>query len=78
MDFDIISGLSDLRTIASGAGLRERRRLVRAYGPGWWTKRAGDALVRMRDGSIRRAELHWYESHGIGRREIKIRRFLDL
>jgi hypothetical protein len=31
----------------------------------------GIAVLRLRTGRIREAELHWYEAHGIGRREIK-------
>jgi hypothetical protein len=33
--------------------------------------------VELRDGSVRLAELHWYEAHGIGAREYKIKEYLD-
>ena len=53
------------------------RRLRRLYGPGTWRKLKGNASVRLEDGSVRLAELHWYEAHGIGRHEYKIKRYLD-
>jgi len=37
----------------------------------------GQATVRMNDGEEREAEVHWYEAHGIGKKEFKIKRFLD-
>lgn len=33
----------------------------------------GFAHVRLKDGTIHLAELHWYEAHGIGRKEFKIK-----
>jgi hypothetical protein len=53
------------------------QRLQRVYGKGRWRKRKGIAQVRLGNASIRTAELHWYEASGIGRREYKIKRFLD-
>ena len=64
-------------TIARGTGIRELSRLRRAYGLGNWGKRKGVARIRLENGSIRLAELHWYEAHGIGRREFKRKRYLD-
>ena len=49
----------------------------RLYGRGRWRKLKGVALVRLRSGALRRAELHWYEAHGIGRKEIKRKRYVD-
>lgn len=77
MDFEILDRVSDAETIAVGAGIREIRRLQRVYGQGRWRKRKGIARVRLQDGSIRRAELRWYEATGIGRHEFKIKRYLD-
>ena len=78
MWFEIIEPIRAAHTIVSGPRIRELPRLVRRYGPGRWRKRTGMAKVRLSDGSIRRAELHWYEATGIGRRELKIKRYLDL
>lgn len=77
MDFEILDRLRDVETIAAGRGIRELRRLQRAYGRGRWRKRKGVSRVRLRDGTIRFAELHWYEAHGIGSYEHKIKRYLD-
>ena len=77
MDFEILDRLRDVETIAAGRGIRELRRLQRAYGRGRWRKRKGVSRVRLRDGTVRIAELHWYEAHGIGSYEHKIKRYLD-
>ena len=77
MFFEILGDITDAITIAAGKSVRERRRLNRLYGTGWWRKRKGTARVRLLGGSLRMAELHWYEADGIGRREFKIKRFLD-
>lgn len=73
MDFEIIGPIRDVETIATSGGIRELRRLRRRYGSGRWRKRKGVAKVRLLDGSIHTAELHWYEAHGIGRRETKLK-----
>ena len=78
MRFDIIGPIVEQRTLAAGRRIRELRRIVRAYGQGRWRKRAGTAWVRRADGTMRLAELHWYEAPGIGRRELKIKRYLEL
>ena len=78
MHFEIIGEVAAAETIASGSGIREIKRLRRVYGKGRWRKRKGVARVQLRDGSVRQAELHWYEATGVGRREYKIKRFLDL
>jgi hypothetical protein len=78
MDFEIIGELTEIVTIASGTGVRDRARLKRAYGPGRWRKRKGIASVRLPDRRIRLAEVHWYEAHGIGKKEFKLKLpFLD-
>jgi hypothetical protein len=73
----IIGPLSDIETIAVGRGVRELKRLQKAYGRGRWRKRKGIARVRLEDAMIELAELHWYEATGIGRKEFKIKRYLD-
>jgi len=73
VDFEIIGVLSDIETIAVGRAVRQRARLRRRYGAGRWRKRKGVAIVRLKDGTVHRAEVHWFEAHGIGRREMKIK-----
>ena len=73
MDFEIIGKITDIETIAAGSGIRERARLQKRYGKGRWRKLKGIAQVRLPNGSIRLAEVHWYESHGIGKKEFKIK-----
>ena len=74
--FEILSEISHIHTIAEGRGIRDLRRLRRTYGEGHWRKRKGFATVRLADGTIWFVELHWYEAHGIGKKESKIKRFL--
>ena len=66
-----------METIATGTGIRELARLRRLYGRGRWRKRKGSATIQLEGGPIREAELHWYEASGIGKKEFKIKRFLD-
>lgn len=75
--FEIISDLAEIETIAAGRGIRDLARLKRRYGEGRWRKLKGIARIRLSHGEVRRAEVHWYEAHGIGRRGFKIKRFLD-
>ena len=77
MDFEIVGPITQIETFAIGAAIRELERLRRSYGPGRWRKRKGVARVRLTDGSLHRAELHLYEASGIGRREYKIKAYLD-
>ena len=78
IDFEIISRIRNIEAIAIGPSIRERERLERQYGKGRWRKLKGTALVRLLDDSVRTAEIHWYEAHGIGKREFKIKLpFLD-
>lgn len=77
MDFEIVGEIRDKETIVRGSGIRELRRLRRIHGEGNWRKRKGTAQVRLSDGTLCLAEVHWYEAHGIGLREFKIKRYLD-
>ncbi len=78
MDFEIVSEISKIETIAVGPGVRDRARLRKQYGKGRWRKLKGIANVRLVSGRIRLSEIHWYEAHGIGKREFKIKLpFLD-
>ncbi len=76
-NFEIISEITDIETIAVGSSIRDVARLRRRYGKGRWRKLKGVARVRLRSGRIRLAELHWYEAHGTGKREMKRKRYLD-
>ncbi|NEQ64171.1 MAG: hypothetical protein F6K21_01380 [Symploca sp. SIO2D2] len=77
MNFEILGVISGIETIAIGSSIRELPKLREKYGAGRWRKLKGVATVRLGNGSIREAELHWYEAHGIGKKKIKIKRFLD-
>ena len=76
MDFEVVGDIKGTETIAAGSGIRELGRLRKRYGKGRWRKRKGFAEIRLVSGEIVQAELHWYESTGIGRRELKIKAFL--
>ena len=76
MHFDTLGEISEVETFAKGSGIREIARLRRAYGRARWRKRKGIARIRLADGSIHLAELHWYEAAGIGRKEFKIKHLL--
>jgi hypothetical protein len=77
VDFEIVGEISDVETIAAGRGIRGLPRLRRLYGKGYWRKMKGTARIRLRGGRVRLAELHWYEAHGIGKKEVKRKRYLD-
>jgi hypothetical protein len=75
--FEILGEIIDIQTIAISVGIREIARLRKQYGRGRWRKRKGIARIRLANSRIRLAELHWYEAHGIGRMEIKRKRYLS-
>jgi hypothetical protein len=77
VNFEIIGEITDIETIARGRGIRARRWLDRAHGRGNWRKMKGVAWIRLPNGEARLAELHWYEAHGIGRRDLKRKRFME-
>jgi hypothetical protein len=76
MHFEILGEISDVETFAVGSGIRELARLRRIYGRGRWRKRKGVARIRLSDGRVHVAEIHWYEAAGIGRKEFKIKHLL--
>ena len=77
MVFEIIGEIEEIETIAIGGRIRDIMRIQKQYGPGRWRKLKGFANVRLQSGTVRKAELHWYEAHGIGRKKMKIKRFID-
>jgi hypothetical protein len=76
MEWEILSEIADIETIASGRGVYIRRFLDRTYGAGHWRKMKGIATVRLADGTVCQAEVHWFESHGIGRKDFKVKRVI--
>jgi len=77
MKFELVGSIANAETVAAGPGVRIRSYLRKAYGPGRWRKVKGTATVRLPNGTLRRVELHWYEAHGIGKKDLKIKRYLD-
>ena len=77
MKFRVVGEIEAIETIAAGPGVRIRAFLRKAYGRGRWRKRKGIGTVRLPNGNLRRVELHWYEAHGIGKRDLKIKMYLD-
>lgn len=74
---ELLSEVTGVETIAAGPSVRVRRLLTKTYGAGNWRKRKGIATGCLPDGSVRRAKVHWYEAHGRGRVDMKIKRLLD-
>jgi hypothetical protein len=77
MDFEILSDITSIERIAVSSSIRDLAKLRRKYGKGRWRKLKGIATIRLRNGRIRVAELHWYEAHGIGRKDMKRKRYVD-
>lgn len=77
MFFQVVGDIAKITTIAIGRRIRVHARLKRLYGPGRWRKMKGEAMVRLADGQLREAELHWYEAHGVGKRGMKVKKLLD-
>jgi len=75
--FEVLGEVTQVETIAVGSAIRDVRRLRRLYGSGRWRKLKGIALVKLANGRVRLTELHWYEAHGKGRKEMKRKRYLD-
>lgn len=77
MEFEILGEIGNIEKIAVKTSIRDLARLRKMYGKGRWRKLKGIARIQLTNGKIRVAELHWYEAHGIGRREIRWKRYLD-
>ena len=75
--FEVHGEVENIQVIATGRGIRRLKSLKRRHGGRLWRKLKGDATVRLTNGALRRAEIHWYEAHGVGKRGLKIKRFLD-
>ncbi len=77
MWFELLSSITGTETIAVRTSIREIARLRRRFGQGRWRKRKGIGTVRLADGTIWEAEIHWYEAHGVGKKELRIKRLLE-
>jgi hypothetical protein len=77
VSFEIIGEIEEIENIAIGGKIRDIMRLQKQFGPARWRKLKGFAVVRLQSGNIRKAELHWYEAHGVGKKKMKIKRLLD-
>ena len=75
--FEIVGDITNIQVIATGRGIRRLKNLRKRYGGRRWRKLKGNATVRLVSGSLRQAEIHWYEGHGVGKKGLKIKRFLD-
>jgi hypothetical protein len=75
--FEIINGITEIEVIAIGNSIRDLARLKKQYGEGRWRKMKGIAFIRLTNGRLRKAEIHWYEAHGIGRKEFKRKCYLE-
>lgn len=77
MTFEVVGKIEQVETVAAGLSVKVRSVLRKVYGRGRWRKLKGIATVRLTNGNLRRVELHWYEAHGIGKRDLKIKKYLD-
>ncbi len=77
LDFEILDEILDIEIMAVGKSIRELPRLLEQYGKGRWRKLKGKTAIRLPNGRVRRAEVHWYEAHGVGRKEFKRKCYLD-
>ena len=77
MNFEILGNIAKTEKIAEGSGIRILSVLRKRYGKGRWRKLKGTATVRLNDGTIRQAEIHWFEAHGTGKKMMRIKCFLD-
>jgi hypothetical protein len=77
MGFEVVGEITDVEIIAVGSGVRIASQLRKRYGKGRWRKLKGKARVRLAEGMVRFAEVHWFEAHGIGKKKMRIKRFLD-
>jgi hypothetical protein len=77
LNFELVGEIEDVEIIALGGSIRDLKLLRRQYGSARWRKLKGAATVRLVNGTMRRAEIHWYEAHGVGKKKLKIKRYLD-
>lgn len=76
MHFKIKGEIRKIEIIAVGHGIKNLNRLNKVYGRTNWKKLKGICQVKLEDDTILEAQVHWYEGHGIGKKEMKIKRYL--
>lgn len=77
IEFEVLGPITHRRTIAVGNRIRELNRLVTTYGRGRWRKMSGEAVIELVNGNLYYAEIHWYEAHGVGIKEMGVKKFLE-
>jgi len=77
MKFELIGRIEDVEIIAVGGQIRDLQKIRKKHGRGRWRKLKGIGRIRLPNGAERQAELHWYEAHGIGKKEMKVKELLD-
>jgi hypothetical protein len=73
---EVLGEITEIEIIATGNSIRDLERLQKKHGKGRWRKLKGLANVRLPDDTTCFAEIHWYEAHGVGKRDIKVKRIL--
>ena len=76
-NIEVLSEITEIEIIAVGNSIRDLPRLRKLSGDGRWRKMKGIATIQLSNGRVRKAEIHWYEAHGIGRKEYKRKRYLE-
>jgi hypothetical protein len=76
MHFKTKGAIRDIETIATGRGINNLNKITKIYGKANWRKMKGICHVELEDGAVLEAEVHWYEGHGIGKKEMKIKKYL--
>lgn len=78
MNPEILSPITEIETVTEGKRIRILKYLKKRYGGQHWKKKKRVALVKdPYSGLPRRAEVHWFEAHGVGKVEIKRKRWLE-
>ena len=77
MHFQVLGEITGIEPIATGSRIRILPVLRKRFGRGRWRKLKGIATVQLLDGTTREAEIHWFEAHGLGKKMLRIKRFLD-
>ena len=76
IEFEVLGEIRDIETIPTGRGVRITNHLEHTFGKGHWRKMKGTATVELADGTICEAEIHWFEAHGIGRKDFKVKKVI--
>jgi hypothetical protein len=77
VEYRLLEEPSQVEIVARGRAIHELGLLRRRFGGRNWRKLKGVATVELPSGRVRRAEVHWYECHGVGRRMMKVKKLLE-